>query len=411
MAASEARVSAGAATAAASAAFFALAAATPSTFSVLSSGPRPLAGEAVATSGHQFLAQKPPQQPSAATTAPTGVASAVALTAVVALAAAVRRSERRGFAGSWLRPKALRVPAVACQAKKSKRKEAKYKAPYQNTDDATALMGKFSAYNTQKEARDLGAVGDRSILGMMESDDLDEDAAAAEVEEGLVDWNSDDGLETQEALEMSEQELARRGERQISYTLTPSRQYIRYIATKNAEYTWSKDDGRNKGCLEVQIAIMTERIRNMVMHMRENRHDFKCRLKLVSLVSRRRRSLDKLAWKDLNAYLKVRKALQIRHVYRMEALIGRVPRHKYGIRDRKRAPGRKTAMRLKKRDRLLNRRLASQKKQGKPMKILRRTEMKIKSRRWISRPYDDVSAYIKGKDEGAPPKVDPLNIP
>eukprot|EP00929_Paragymnodinium_shiwhaense_P100580 TRINITY_DN629_c0_g1_i1.p1 TRINITY_DN629_c0_g1~~TRINITY_DN629_c0_g1_i1.p1 ORF type:complete len:417 (-),score=122.50 TRINITY_DN629_c0_g1_i1:195-1445(-) len=415
VASSDVRVSTSAVTAAASAAFFAMAMAAPSTFAVLSSRAGPLPSEAAAAGAHQWAAPQlrgAVQTPAAGSSTAT-VASAVALTAVATvLAAALRRSNQRssGFAGAGARFKSLRAPAVVCQAKK-KRKEAKYKAPYQNIDDASSLMGTFTDYNTQKEAREQGSVG--SILSGLEVEEREEDAAAGDIEdaEGGLDWNSDAGLEDQAMMEMSEEELARRGERQISYTLTPSRQYIRYIATKNAEYNWSKDEGRNKGCLEVQIAIMTERIRNMVMHMRENRHDFKCRLKLVSLVSRRRRSLDKLAWKDLNSYLKIRKALQIRHVYRMEALIGRVPRHKYGIRDRKRAPGRKTAMRLKKRSRLLQRRLASQKKQGKPMKIIRRTEMKIKSRSWISRPYDDVSAYIKGNDNGAPPKVDPLNIP
>lgn len=418
MAASELRVSVGATTAAAaSAAFFVLAAATPTTFSVLSSGPKQLvAGEAATATGLSWQLQpqlQRPFQPSLATASPSAVLSTVALTAVitVAVAAALRRRQRRGFAGAWLRSKPARTPTVSCSAKSRNKRdnEPKYKASFQNTEDGASLTRQFGDYNSQKEARQQSNVG-ASIVGTFEAEDIEEDAAAQDMEDSL-DWNSDLGLETQELEEVSEEELARRGERQVSYTLYPSRQYTLYLAMKNAEMTWMKDDGRNRGCLEVQIAKQTERIRNMVMHMRENIHDYKCRLKLVSLVSLRRRFLDKLAWKDLNSYLELREKLQIRHVYRMEALIGRVPRHKYGIRDRKRAPGRKVGMRIKKRQRLLERRLANKIKQGKDYVTIAKFKSMVKSRKWIARPYDDVAAYLSGNDQGAGPKIDPLNVP
>jgi len=255
-----------------------------------------------------------------------------------------------------------------------------------------------------------------SVLGLLAAEDEDEAAGASEMEEELkredakfadTDINMDMSIQ-----EESEEELARKGERQVIYKLYPSRKYVMYIAKKNAQRTWTKDgpDGKNKGCIEVQIAIATERIRAMVIHMRENTHDYKCRLKLVSLVARRRAMLDKLSWKDMDSYLKIREALKIRHVYRMEALIGRLPRYKYAIRDRKRAPGRKTAMRLKKTRRLLQRRLASQLRQGRPDRIIQKTKRQIRSRNWYSRAYDDVAAMAAGKDS-APPYVDPLNPP
>lgn len=208
-----------------------------------------------------------------------------------------------------------------------------------------------------------------------------------------------------------EQEGDLKGARQISYDLFPSRQYVLYIAKQNAVRNWTKDgpDGKNIGCIEVQIAVFTERIRSMVLHCREYTHDYKCRMKLVSLVSRRRRLLDKLAVRDLEGYLKVREQLKIRHVYRMEALIGRLPAYRYTIRDRKQAPGRKVAMQLKKTKKLLNRRLANQLRQGKSPQVLHQTRKMITSRKWISREYDDVAAYVNNKEPSE--YIDPLNMP
>merc|ERR1711972_10921 len=211
----------------------------------------------------------------------------------------------------------------------------------------------------------------------------------------MGDLNSDD-LEGAALEEESEEDAARRGARQITYDLYPSRQYVLYIACKNAERTWAKGANmQNKGCLEVQIAILTERIRNSVMHVREFKHDFVCRRKLAS--------------KDLDAYMKVREELQIRHVYRMEALIGRLDAYKYSMSDRKRAPGRKTVNRLKKTKRLLQRRLASQLRQGKPRRVIHKTESKMNGRRWATRAYDDVKYMLKGKPTET--FIDPLALP
>ena len=118
--------------------------------------------------------------------------------------------------------------------------------------------------------------------------------------------------------------------RQLRYELYPSKQYVLYLAKKNAIKTWTPDaEGKNKGCLQVQTAIATEKIRNMILHMREFRRDYKCRLKLVSLVCARRRMLDKLAARDLDSYMKIREELKIRHVYRIEALKHRLGAYVY----------------------------------------------------------------------------------
>eukprot|EP00933_Yihiella_yeosuensis_P070898 TRINITY_DN79063_c0_g1_i1.p1 TRINITY_DN79063_c0_g1~~TRINITY_DN79063_c0_g1_i1.p1 ORF type:complete len:369 (+),score=88.56 TRINITY_DN79063_c0_g1_i1:85-1191(+) len=205
-------------------------------------------------------------------------------------------------------------------------------------------------------------------------------------------------------------ELARRGEKQQSYNLGPSRQYVSWVAKKNAIRTWSKGpDGRNCGGLEVQVAILTEQIRNSVLHVRENKHDSKSRIQLTRLVARRRRTLDKLSWKDMDSYLEIRKALKIRHMYRMEALIGRADAEKYTSKDRPGAPGRKAVMRMKKAKKFLTSRLATQLRRGAKHALIHKTQSKIRSRQWVSLAYDDVKNMLA--DRPTTEYNDPLDLP
>jgi len=254
----------------------------------------------------------------------------------------------------------------------------------------------------------LSSLKEEEEADAMEEQALEEAAAEMEALEGLS--GSDVG-EAELEEELSEEELARRGERQVTYTLLPSRKYVRYIAVQNAIRAWTKDgpDGVNRGCFEVQIAVLTEHIRGMVLHCRENIHDFSCRQKLIMAVAKRRKYLDKLSWTDVDAYLKIRDALKIRHVYRMEALIGRLPAYKYADENRKEAPGRKVRMRLKKSQKLLQRRLANQLRQGKPRKIVRATQSRVNARRWRTMPNEESNALLRGIP--MPDKIDPLNIP
>ncbi|CAJ1334784.1 unnamed protein product [Effrenium voratum] len=213
--------------------------------------------------------------------------------------------------------------------------------------------------------------------------------------------------ELEEYAKQYAEDAADTSKRQIAYKLYPSKQYVLYLAKKNAIKTWAKDG--NQGGLEVQIAVLTERIRNMVLHMREFRRDYKCRMKLTSLVCRRRRYLDKLAAKNLDAYMKIREELKIRHVYRMEALKNRLPAYVYAVKDRLHRPGRKTLNRLKKTKALFTRRLARQLRQGRERKVIHRTKKKLDSREWMTRPYDEVRAWERNKDLGN--YLDPLNMP
>jgi len=56
------------------------------------------------------------------------------------------------------------------------------------------------------------------------------------------------------------------------------------------------------GSSEVQIALLTERINNLVEHLREHPHDHHSRRGLLKLVGRRRRLLRYLSDNDIERY-------------------------------------------------------------------------------------------------------------
>lgn len=56
------------------------------------------------------------------------------------------------------------------------------------------------------------------------------------------------------------------------------------------------------GSPEVQIAIMSERIKGLTGHLREHRHDHHSRRGLLKLVGRRRRLLSYLSKNDISRY-------------------------------------------------------------------------------------------------------------
>lgn len=69
-----------------------------------------------------------------------------------------------------------------------------------------------------------------------------------------------------------------------------------------------KDTGRS----EVQIAILTERIRELTEHSKVHAHDNNSRRGLLKLVGQRRRLLDYLAARDIERYRTVLKDLGLR---------------------------------------------------------------------------------------------------
>jgi len=66
------------------------------------------------------------------------------------------------------------------------------------------------------------------------------------------------------------------------------------------------------GSTEVQVALLTERIRRLTSHMADNRHDCHTQRGLLGLVGQRRRMLNYLSREDVNRYNKLIKSLGLR---------------------------------------------------------------------------------------------------
>ena len=66
------------------------------------------------------------------------------------------------------------------------------------------------------------------------------------------------------------------------------------------------------GSPEVQVAILTERIRNLTEHLKTHKKDFHSRRGLLMMVGQRRRLLDYLRSKEQGRYETLIKSLDIR---------------------------------------------------------------------------------------------------
>ena len=66
-----------------------------------------------------------------------------------------------------------------------------------------------------------------------------------------------------------------------------------------SEYATHEGD---TGSPEVQVAILTERIKYLTDHLKANKHDYHTRRGLLKLVGQRRRQLRYLNNKDVNRY-------------------------------------------------------------------------------------------------------------
>lgn len=71
-------------------------------------------------------------------------------------------------------------------------------------------------------------------------------------------------------------------------------------------------DAKDSGSTEVQIALLTEQIRNLTEHLKQNKKDHSSRRGLLILVGKRRDLLDYLARKDRDSYLKLLASLELR---------------------------------------------------------------------------------------------------
>jgi small subunit ribosomal protein S15 len=75
------------------------------------------------------------------------------------------------------------------------------------------------------------------------------------------------------------------------------------------EYATSEND---TGSVEVQCAIITERVKNLTDHLKENHKDFSSRRGLLMLVGRRRRLLTYLNGQSVDRYTNLIAKLGIR---------------------------------------------------------------------------------------------------
>jgi len=75
------------------------------------------------------------------------------------------------------------------------------------------------------------------------------------------------------------------------------------------EYATDKGD---TGSPEVQVAILTNRINELSLHMQEHKKDFHSRRGLLAMVAKRRKLLDYLKGKSEERYANLIKRLDIR---------------------------------------------------------------------------------------------------
>lgn len=69
---------------------------------------------------------------------------------------------------------------------------------------------------------------------------------------------------------------------------------------------------KNTGSAEVQIALLTERIKYLTDHFKEHSKDFHSRRGLLKIVGNRRRLLDYIKNKDIARYREIVKELGLR---------------------------------------------------------------------------------------------------
>ena len=71
-------------------------------------------------------------------------------------------------------------------------------------------------------------------------------------------------------------------------------------------------DAKDSGSAEVQIAILTEEIKNLTEHLKEHQHDFHTRRGLLKKVGQRRSLLNYLFKTDVTRYRKIVSDLGLR---------------------------------------------------------------------------------------------------
>ena len=76
-----------------------------------------------------------------------------------------------------------------------------------------------------------------------------------------------------------------------------------------SEFARSKGD---TGSVEVQVALLTERINNLTDHMKDHQHDYHTNRGLLMLVGKRKKLLDYLKDEDVQRYRELISKLNLR---------------------------------------------------------------------------------------------------
>ncbi|MFQ3242378.1 MAG: small subunit ribosomal protein S15 [Lentimonas sp.] len=90
--------------------------------------------------------------------------------------------------------------------------------------------------------------------------------------------------------------------RDITETLVDKEAIIKEFALKEGD----------TGSCEVQIALLTARVKHLTEHLRDNRKDFHSRRGLIAMTARRRKLLDYLKRQDFNRYSAIISKLELR---------------------------------------------------------------------------------------------------
>jgi small subunit ribosomal protein S15 len=73
-----------------------------------------------------------------------------------------------------------------------------------------------------------------------------------------------------------------------------------------------RTNAKDTGSADAQVAILSERIKQLTDHLKANQHDFMARRGLLQMVGKRRRLLRYIADRDSKGYLELIQKLGIR---------------------------------------------------------------------------------------------------
>ena len=88
--------------------------------------------------------------------------------------------------------------------------------------------------------------------------------------------------------------------------------YMITTEKKTAAIKSAQTHDKDTGGASAQVAILTERIKELTEHLKVNKHDYAARRGLLQMVGKRRRLLRYIAQRDSQAYLDLIKKLGIR---------------------------------------------------------------------------------------------------